>query len=168
MEVLNKLLAMSFWERFVNFHGLLAMLSLVLFGTGIILYFVVKKNDAFFGWFKKILFFLFANLALLDIAGLLVYMPYRASGGPRTILRASESTAWLHNVIFEHKEFLAFAPPILIMTAYLVTQFLGKDFNSKAVLVLRRSVIVSLLASLILVLLVAAEATLVVKAAPLK
>lgn len=96
MEVFSKLLAMSFWEKFVNLHGLLAMLSLVLFGAAVILYFVVKKNINFIGWFTSTLFHLFINLVLLDIAGLLVYMPYRAPGGPRTFLKASESTAWLH------------------------------------------------------------------------
>lgn len=83
---------MAFWPCFLWFC----------LGGAIILYFVVKKNINFIGWFTSTLFHLFINLVLLDIAGLLVYMPYRTPGGPRTFLKASESTAWLHSVVFEH------------------------------------------------------------------
>lgn len=137
MEVFSRIFALSFWEKFVNLHGLLAMLSLILFGAGIALYFVTKKDNRFIIWLKNTLLLLFINLVLLDIAGLLVYMPYRASEGPRTILKASKSTSWLHSIVFEHKEFLAFAPPIIILTAYLITQFLEEHFNSEKAVVLR-------------------------------
>lgn len=168
METFGKISAMSFWEKFVNLHGLLAMLSLILFGAGITLYFATKKDSGFIVWLKNTLLLLFIDLVLLDIAGLLVYIPYRASGGPRTVLKASQSTAWLHSVIFEHKEFLAFAPPFIILTAYLLTRVLGKHFNDKKMLALRKSVIFSLISALIIVLLVAFEAVLVTKAAPVK
>jgi hypothetical protein len=159
---------MSGWEKFVNLHGLLAMLSLIWFGAGIVLYFVVKKSSEFIVWLQNVLLVLFLNLVLLDFAGLAVYIPYRAVGGPRTILKASESTAWLHAIVFEHKEFLAFAPPLLILVAYLVSRSLGENLNHEKVLVLRRSVLFSLTAALVIVLLIAAEAVLVAKAAPLK
>ena len=168
MDVFSKLLALSFWEKLVNSHGFLAMFSLILFGAGIVLYFVVKKSSYFIVWLQSVLLLLFINLVLLDIAGLMAYVPYRASDGPRTTLMASESTAWLHSVIFEHKEFLAFAPPLLILVAFLLAYFLRKNFNNEKVLVLRRSLLFSLISALVLVLLVAAEAVLVTKAAPLK
>ncbi|MBI2326708.1 hypothetical protein HYU92_00140 [Candidatus Curtissbacteria bacterium] len=166
MEVFSKLLGLPFWEKLVDLHGLLAMVSLVLFGAGIILYFVVLKSGNFIKWLKTVLLFLFADLVLLDIAGLSVYIPYRAPGGPRSYLISQEETAWLHGIIFEHKEFLAFAPPLIILTAFLVVRVLGKNFNDQSVSYLRRSVIFSLLVSLVFVLVVAAEAVLVTKAAP--
>ena len=168
MEVFSRLLALSFWEKFANIHGMLAMLSLILFGAGIILYFIVRKSGNFITWLQGVLLLLFVNLILLDAVGLSVYVPYRAEGGPRSVLKASESTAWLHTVIFEHKEFLAFAPPLIILTAFLVTKALGKNFNEEKVSSIRKSVIFSLVVALIFVLIVAAEAVMVTKAAPVK
>jgi len=168
MDVFSKLLALSFWEKLVNSHGFLAMFSLILFGAGIVLYFVVKKSSYFIVWLQSVLLLLFINLVLLDIAGLIVYVPYRASGGPRTLLMASESTAWLHSVIFEHKEFLAFAPPLLILVAFLLAYFLRKNFNDEKVATLRKAVIFSLILALIFVLIVAAEGVIVTKAAPVR
>ena len=144
------------------------MFSLILFGAGIVLYFVVKKSSNFIVWLQSALLLLFINLVLLDTAGLMAYIPYRASDGPRTTLMASESTAWLHSIIFEHKEFLAFAPPLLILVAFLLAYFLRKNFNDEKVPALRRSLLFSLISALVLVLLVAAEAVFVTKAAPLK
>ena len=166
MEVFVNLINLSFWEKFADFHGLLSMISLILFGAAIILYFVVKKSSNFYSWFKNILLILSINLTLLDIAGLTVYVPYRATGGPRTILKASESTAWLHTVIFEHKDFLAFAPPLIVLTIYLVTKSLGSKFNDDSNSKLRKAVLFGLIASLVFVLVVAAEAVLVTKTAP--
>ena len=168
MDVFVKLFNLSFWEKFADFHGLLSMLSLILFGAGIILYFVVRKSNNFFSWFKNILLTLFIDLVLLDTAGLTVYIPYRAEGGPRTILKASEATAWYHTVIFEHKEFLAFAPPLIILTVYLVAKTLGSNFNDDSNSKLRKAVLFGLIASLVFVLIVAAEAVLVTKTAPVR
>jgi|SRR3989344_2816366 len=166
MEVFSKLLAFSFWEKFANMHGMLAMFSLILFGAGIILYFVARKSESFIGWLKTALILLFINITLLEIAGLTVYIPYRAPGGPRSILKASEETAWFHTTIFEHKEFLAFAPMLLILVAFIVVSILGKNFNNEKVSTLRKSVIFSLVLALIFVLIVAAEGVIVTKVAP--
>lgn len=168
MEVFGQLLDLPFWSKFADVHGFLAMLSLVLFGAGVVLYFASKKNIEFVSWLKTTLILLFADLVLLDIFGLTVYIPYRTEGGPRTILKASEATAWLHGVVFEHKEFLAFAPVLIILVAFAVTRILGKDFNNDNVALLRRSVIFSLIIALIFVLLVAAEGVIVTKVAPVE
>lgn len=168
MDVFVKLFNLPFWEKFADFHGLLSMLSLILFGAAIVLYFVVKKGNNFYTWLKNILLLLFINLLLLDIAGLTVYVPYRAEEGPRTFLKSSESTAWLHSVIFEHKEFLAFAPPLIILTVFLVTKTLRANFRDESNSKLSKSVIFGLIISLIFVLIVAAEAVLVTKAAPVR
>lgn len=168
METVVNLLNLPFWSKFADIHGFLAMLSLVLFGAGIVLYFAVKKNIEFVSWLKAVLIVLFADLVLLDIFGLTVYIPYRTEGGPRSILKASEATAWLHGVVFEHKEFLAFAPPLIILVAFIITRMLGKNFNNENVAFLRRSVIFSLVVALIFVLLVAAEGVIVTKVAPVE
>jgi len=168
MEVINNILNIPFWSKFADFHGLLAMLSLILFGAGIVLYFAIKKNIEFVSWLKATLFLLFVDLVLLDIFGLTVYIPYRTEGGPRSILKANEATAWLHTTIFEHKEFLAFAPPLLILVAFIITETLGKNFNSEKALYLRKAVGFSLIFALILVLIVAAEGVLVTKVAPVE
>ena len=157
---------MSFWEKFADFHGSLAMFSLVLYGAAIVLYFVVLENHELLVWFKNVLFVLFLDLLILDVAGLSVYVPYRATGGPRTILKSSESTAWLHGIVFEHKEFLAFAPPLLVLTAILLVLKLGKDYSEKEFNYARKAVIFSLIAALVFTLVVAAEAVLVTKVAP--
>ena len=168
MEVFSKLLAFSFWEKFANLHGMLAMWSLILFGAGIVLYFAARRSDGFLGWLKTTLTLLFIDVALLVVAGLTVYIPYRAEGGPRSILKASEATAWLHGDIFEHKEFLAFAPLLLTLVAFIIVNILGKNFNDEKVATLRKAVIFSLILALIFVLIVAAEGVIVTKAAPVR
>ena len=168
IETIKNLLDIPFWSKFADLHGFWAMLSLILFGAGIVLYFIVKKHAEFISWLKMVLALLFANLVLLDIFGLTVYIPYRTEGGPRTILKASEATAWLHGVVFEHKEFLAFAPPLIILVAFVVTETLGKNFNDENTRLLRKSVIFSLIIALIFVLMVAAEGVLVTKVAPVE
>lgn len=169
-ELFKGLASLTFWEYFADFHGTLAMLSLVLFGAGIVLYKVALKDTGFVAWLKNVLLVLFFNLVALDIAGLTAYVPYRAptDTSPRTILKSIESTKWLHTIVFEHKEFLAFAPPLIILVAYLITKRLGSDFNSKDAKYYRKAVIFSLVIALIFTLLVAGEAVLVTKAQPVR
>lgn len=168
MEFFVNLIALPFWSKLADLHGFLAMASLFLFGICFILYFLTDKLVTANSWIKISLFVLFLNLILLDIAGLTVYVPYRATGGPRSLLLSGEETAWLHKIVFEHKEFLAFAPPILIFAAFSIVKALGGDFgNKEKYLWLRRSVISSIILALIFVLTVAGEAVLVVKVAPL-
>lgn len=166
MEFLIQILAIPFWSKVANFHGFLAMISLFLFGISFILYFLIK-NNTLISWLKNSLFLLFLDLIFLDIAGLSVYVPYRATGGPRSLLLSSPETAWLHQIVFEHKEFLAFAPPILIFTAFAVVRALGKDLGDKENVWLRRAVLGSIIMALLIVLTVAWEAVLVVKVAPI-
>ena len=168
MEVFIKLASLSFWTKFADLHGFLAMASLFLFGTCFILYFTTIKTNFTIKWLRTALLVLFIDLVLLDIAGLLIYIPYRAPGGPRSLLLSSEQISWLHKIIFEHKEFLAFAPPILIYTAFLIVNNLKSDFgNIGKCIWLRRSVIASIILALIFVLVVAGEAVLVTKVAPI-
>lgn len=166
-ELIDGLSKLTFWSKFANLHGTLAMLSLILFGAGIVLYFLSDKIDLAIRWLKVVLLALFVDLVLLDILGLTIYIPYRAEGGPRTILKASQGLAWLHNIIFEHKEFLAFAPPILILIALVIVSQMGTKFSDSKNMYLRLSVILSLILALIFVLVVAGEAVLVTKTVPI-
>lgn len=166
-ELFEGLSKLTFWSWLADFHGTLAMLSLILFGAGIVLYYLSDKVQVAIRWLKITLLALFADLVLLDIFGLTIYIPYRAEGGPRTILKASEDLAWLHNIIFEHKEFLAFAPPILILIAWMVVFQMGNKLNDLSNKYLRLSVITALILSLVFVLVVAGEAVLVTKTVPI-
>lgn len=167
-ELINGLQRISSISQLANFHGTLAMLSLILFGAAIVLYFFTTRLQPSISWLKSILTVLFIDLTLLDIAGLITYIPYRGVGGSKSVLIASENTAWLHNVIFEHKEFLAFAPPLLIFSAMFIVFKLGNSFgDNNKVHYLRLAVISSILLSLLFVLVVAGEAVLVTKAAPI-
>ncbi len=168
LELINGLQRISFLSQLTNFHGTLAMLSLILFGASIVLYFFTTRLQLSISWLKSVLTALFIDLTLLDIAGLIVYIPYRVVDGPKSVLIASENTAWLHSVIFEHKEFLAFAPPLLIFLALFVVFKLGSSFgDDNKVHYLRLAVISSILLSLLFVLIVAGEAVLVAKVAPI-
>lgn len=167
-ELINGLQRISFLSQLVNFHGTLAMLSLILFGASIILYFFTTRLQLSISWLKSVLVALFIDLTLLDIAGLIAYISYRGADGAKSILIASEKTAWLHNVIFEHKEFLAFAPTLLIFSAMFIVFKLGNSFGDhNKVHYLRLAVISSILLSLLFVLIVAGEAVLVTKVAPI-
>lgn len=168
MEFFSNVLAIPFWSKLADLHGLLAMASLFLSGISFAFYFLSDKTATARFWLRNTLFVLFVNLVLLDIAGLSIYIPYRAAGGPKSLLLGSEETAWLHKIVFEHKEFLAFAPPILIFTAFFIVKALGSDFGNKEKYArLRQTVISSMILALVFILTVAGEAVLVVKVAPL-
>lgn len=166
MDILiRNITALPFWSKFADTHGMFAMISLILFGAALVLYWL--NDSAKTQWLKNVLLVLFINISVLDLFGLIVYIPYRAEGGPRTILKSSETTSWLHSIIFEHKEFLAFAPVVLIFAAFSVTAMLGSSFNDKKYVYLRKSVLAALILSLVFVLTVAAEAVMVTKTAPI-
>ena len=165
IELFTRISELPFWSKFVNMHGLLGMISLTLFGGAIVLYFLTGKVKFSISWLKAVLLILFLDLVFLDLAGLLVYIPYRATGGPRTALLSSPDTAWLHNIVFEHKEFLAFAPPILIFCALFIVFKLDSLFSDTDNSFLRYAAFAAILLSLLFVLMVAGEAVLVTKAA---
>ncbi len=59
---------------------------------------------------------------LLYASGSFIYIDYRAPvpTSPRSVLLSSEETAWIHEVLFELKEFTgAFVPVIMLLAAYL-------------------------------------------------
>lgn len=167
-EFIDKIFHLTYWEIMTDIHGGLAMLSLILFGAVIVLLLSINGFDKAVSWLKRTMLGLFITLTSLNLMGLFVYRPYRAKvpTSPRTILLGSEDTAWLHQIIFEHKEFLALVPMIIIMTATIIVLKDGKSFRSNPLL--KRAVLFAVVTALIFVLVVAAEAVLVTKAAPIK
>lgn len=166
-EFLNGFIEIPFWSKFADLHGILGMLSLILLGAALTLYFLSEKAKAAVDWLKTILLLLFFDILLLDIFGLIVYIPYRAKGGAKFDLVGSETTAWLHEIVFEHKEFLAFAPLIMAIVAFFIVHKLGDSFMDKEKYKwFRFAVLASVIFSLVFVLVVAAEAVLVTKTAP--
>lgn len=167
-EFLDKIFSLTYWEVVGNLHGMLAMLVLILFGAAIALFVALDKFAGAIAWFKRITVWLFAAVAALDAMGLFIYRAYRAKvpDSPRSILKSSPETDWLHSIVFEHKEFLAFVPLVILLTVAIIARKEGEQLLGKPLL--RKVVLFSLIISLIYVLIVAAEAVLVTKAAPLK
>lgn len=63
---------------------------------------------------------MFAATVLTVITGIIIYIPYRAAGGPRSVILAG-SASWAHSILFELKEYAGvFAAIILLMAAVLV------------------------------------------------
>jgi hypothetical protein len=165
-EFFTKVTSLSPNEIWADTHGGVAMLTLILFGAAIMLYFMLGKFKAAIKWLKATLVALWGGVLLLDVLGLFVYVPYRAATGPRTTLLASENTAWLHEIMFEHKEFLAFAPLILAAVAVVIAISQGDKLAARPYL--KKALLLSVVAALLFVLIVAAEAVLITKAAPLR
>src|SRR3990167_5238476 len=165
-EFFRHLSELSPRELIADTHGGLAMLALILFGASLVLIRSLGGFTAAAHWLRKVLALLWIDLIVLNLIGLLIYIPYRATGGPRSTLLSSESTAWYHQILFEHKEFLAFAPMMLILAALWITNLKGDSLSTDKQA--RRALAFSVVTALIFVLVVAAEAVLVTKAAPLR
>ena len=167
-ELMRGVFSLSYWDVLADMHGLLAMLLLILFGTALILYFSLSKFAQAARWLKYTLTALALNLIAVDIMGLYIYGAYRASEGPRTLLKSVPETAWLHEIVFEHKEMLAYAPWLMIVVALVIVLALGERLQSREFRFLRMIVLFSILVALLYVLTIAGEAVLVTKAAPLR
>lgn len=165
-EFINNLLSLSKLEVLSDIHGALSMLALFLFGASFALYFSLNKFASAIKWLKGVLILLAFNLIALDAFGLIIYAPYRGKNGPKEALISLESTAWIHKTLFEHKEFLAFAPMLIIITTAIVVWKYGSKLTSDKQM--KRFVLFSLIASVIFVAVVAAEAVIITKAAPLR
>ena len=170
--MLNQLIlgiaSLSYWDILTDFHGFLAIMPLILFGIALALYFSLDKFSQAVVWLKRTVYLLLANLIFLDSVGLYIYVPYRAPGGPRTFLKSSSETAWLHEILFEHKEFLAYAPWLLALVALVIVIAFGSRIIESENKKIKRLILFSLTTSLIFVLIVASEAVLITKVAPLK
>ena len=167
-QLIQGIVSLSYWDKFTDFHGLLAITPLILFGIGLALYFSLDKFLQAAVWLKRTLYVLVINLILLDVVGLYIYAPYRAAEGPRTFLKSSPNTAWLHEILFEHKEFLAYAPWLLVLVALVIVATFRETIANPEHKKIKQLILFSLIASLVFVLIVAAEAVLITKVAPLR
>jgi len=167
-ELIRGLLSFSFWDILADVHGALAMGLLILFGAALVLYFAMDKFVGAVQWLKYTLIALFIDLLAVDAFGLYIYGAYRAEGGPRTLLKSSPDTAWLHQIIFEHKEMLAYAPWLLILVALIIVAALHMRLKEPEYRALKFIVLFAIVAALVFVLTVAGEAVLVTKVAPLR
>jgi len=167
-EFIDRVSSLSFFEIMTDIHGGLAMFSLILFGAVIISLLSLGKFPQAVRWLKISIILLVTDILLLNSWGLFVYRPYRAPvpDSPRSILKSSDATSWLHTILFEHKEFLAFVPMVLLIVATVIVVKEGGQLAKKPLL--KKVVLFSVILSLIYVLVVAAEAVLVTKAVPLR
>src|SRR3989344_8961890 len=123
-ELFRGIFSLSYWDVLTDMHGLLAMVLLILFGAALILFFSLSKFAQAARWLKYVLSALVLNLVAVDVMGLYIYGAYRAAEGPRTLLKSSPDTAWLHGIVFEHKEMLAYAPWLVILVALIIVAVL--------------------------------------------
>jgi len=166
-EFIDKLFSLGYWDVISDLHGFFSMLALIFFGAAIVLLLSLNKFDDAMKWLKTSVIGLFTTVALLESSGLFIYRAYRTKAvpSPRTFLKSSPDTKWLHSYVFEHKEHLAYAPLLIIITALVLLYTQGDTLKKKPKI--RRVLIMSLVAALVYLLVVAAEAVLVTKAAPL-
>jgi len=167
MEGLIGLFSLSRIEFIASFHGLIATVVLILFGMGIAFTGILQRNVAFLKPLKVVLLILLVLMIVHTFLGFVIYVPYRAEGGPRTIILESDRP-WLHEFIFEHKEFLAYLPWLLVLVATVMVYYLGARLADTGYNALRLVVIAALIIALVYTLVVSAEAVLVTKFAPLK
>lgn len=165
-ELLNGLGGLTTREILLDIHGGLAMLSMIFYGGLIATSIYWKKYQTLIDAIKKLWIWQIVVVGALYILGLLMYIPYRAKGGAKSTLVGNETTVWLHKIVFEHKELLALAPLILAIVAYWVVNKIGTDSNQKQLV--RRISLFCAVAGLLTLLLVATEAVLVTKVAPVK
>lgn len=155
----------TFNELLGNLHGLWATLSLVFFGAGLALLAVLPQYPGALRWLKGSLIGLFALIVLTTLNGIWLYVPYRAAGGARGAILES-ARPWVHTVIFEHKEFVAYAPWLLVLVALGIVWAYGATLGSRGNTRIRLTAFWTLALALVLVLLVSAEAVIVTKFAP--
>jgi len=167
MEGLINLFSLSRIEFIASFHGLFATVSLILFGMGLTFISILPTATTFIKPLKLVMLILLIVLVLHTFLGFVIYVPYRADGGPRTTILESDRP-WLHEVIFEHKEFLAYLPWLLILIATVIVYYLGTGLADAGFKSLRMLVLASLILGLIYTLVVSSEAVLVTKFAPLR
>jgi hypothetical protein len=169
MEFFRNLFGLPLAEQVSNFHGLLATVSPLVFGAKIVLIFMARKC-VLASLYKPTLWALGIQSILLgaaSIVGIVAYVAYRTAGGAREFLLSSPQTSWLHNIVFEYKEYLcAITPWLLLMVAFFVVLKLGPEFfkNKGATVFVFASIIVAAVFAMFS----AALAVLVSKIAPLE
>jgi len=169
MEFFLKLLQMPFAEQISNFHGLLAIVSLFLYGA-IFTSILVASKFSLEALHKPLLYMLGIQTLIIAAAstvGMTIYIAYRSPGGAREFLLSSPATSWLHTIAFEYKEYLcSIVPWLLLLIAFFVILRLGPAVlkNRPAV----RLLLAFVTTSALFVLITATMAVLIAKIAPLE
>lgn len=166
MELVNAIQSVPIIGRVLSFHGLLGISSLGLLVLALMGALDFERKAFSLFWLRLILVNLTLILFLATVWGSLAYIPYRAPGGPRSFIIESEKP-WMHEVVFEHKEFIAFLPWLLALTATVVTFLLGNTLLEKDNQLLLLAVRYSLLLSVAITLVIIIEGALVTRFAPL-
>ena len=166
-EFFDKIFSLNYWEVMSDLHGFMSMLALVFFGAAIMMLVTINKNPDAVKWLKRLMSWLIVTVAMLESSGMFIYRPYRTKDvpSPRTFLKSSEETKWLHSIIFEHKEHLAYGPLLLLIVGTVLVFTQGEELKRRPKL--RKVLLFTLVTALVYLLIVAAEAVLVTKAAPL-
>jgi hypothetical protein len=155
----------TFNEILGNLHGLWATLSLAFFGAAIVLLAILPKYPEVLRWLRGVLWVLLADVVVLTLNGLWLYIPYRAKGGARDAILES-ARPWVHQVLFEHKEFVAYAPWLLVVSAIGIVLVYGAALAKPEQSLMRRTALWSVVVAMVLILVVSAEAVVVTKFAP--
>jgi hypothetical protein len=157
-------------EQVANLHGLFSTLALIGFGAVFVLIILIRKGYGQEKLHKPLAYVLGIQtllIGLLSTTGIVAYVAYRTNGGARSFLLSTPGTAWLHNLVFEYKEYLGgVAPWLLIMVAFFLVLYLGPRLYQNKVA--QRFILASNIVSIIFLIIVATLAVLVSKIAPLQ
>jgi hypothetical protein len=169
MEFFQRILQLPLAELLSDLHGLLATLCLVLYGA-IFVTIAVYRKYSLQNLHKPLVWLLGIQtlvLGAVSTAGIVIYVAYRSPGGAREFLLKSADTGWLHNIVFEYKEYLgALVPWLLLMVSFFLVIRLGKEmYKNRDAL---RLVLTNVIVSASFVLLTSCLAVLVAKMAPLE
>lgn len=144
----------------LHFIVLLPAIALFLLAIGLAFH---RMPDLLF--FRRILLILFLAVFLVTWLGLFVYVPYRSPGNARSVLL--ETRPELHKIVFEHKEFAAYAVWLLLLVALIGVWSLSNDeyhTTPRAHTLIR----FCLIAAFAITLLVSVEGLIVTTAAPVQ
>jgi len=152
----------SFSALFSMIHGLIAAIFLMGFTGAIVDLLNGSKNAV--GRLKLWITSMLGSVWFLWFSGTFIYIAYRAPGGPRELLKAG-ALPWLHEIIFELKEFSgAFVPLFMIVPAYLIWYYKEEVLENRQ---LRNIVITLLIVAMLWTLGVFGAGALVTKYAPI-
>lgn len=169
MEFFQNLLGLPLAEQLSNFHGLLATLCILGFG-GLFVIIPVYRSRGFESLHKPLLYLLgIQSLGVLAVSaiGIIAYVAYRTAGGAREFLLSNAQTGWLHNIVFEYKEYMCgITPWLLLGIAFFIALRCGSTlYKNRGLLNL---ILASAITSAVFVFITSTLAVLIAKVAPLE
>jgi hypothetical protein len=170
VEFFRNIFGFPLAEQIANLHGLFSTLALLAFGAIFAVIILIRKGYGQQNLHKPLAYLLGIQtllIGLLSTSGIVAYVAYRTNSGARSFLLNTPGTTWLHNIVFEYKEYLGgITPWLLIMIAFFLVLYLGpRLYQNKFA---QRFILASNIVSVIFLIIVAALAVLVSKVAPLQ